>query len=68
MQMINNRLKEIRMREYMMNQKDFAKYLEVSNNTLNNWESGNSCPTLETAFLIADKLNKRIDDIWRLEK
>jgi DNA-binding XRE family transcriptional regulator len=65
---IKNRLKEIRLREYMMESQEFARLLEINHTTYSNWELGVSRPTLEKAFLVADKLNKRVDDIWHLEK
>lgn len=65
---VRNKLKEIRMREYTMNQKEFAKYLNIGNTTYCSWETGASRPTLETAIEIADKLNKDVKEIWYLEK
>ena len=66
--MVKNRLKEIRMREYMMNIVQFSKLLQVSNTTYCNWESNVSRPNLEKALEISDKLNKDIKEIWYLEK
>ncbi|MCX7903292.1 MAG: helix-turn-helix domain-containing protein [Caloramator sp.] len=65
--MVKNRLKEIRMREYMMNQKEFAKLLKVDDKTYSNWEKNYSRPILEKALEIAKILNKRVEDIWFLE-
>lgn len=62
--MVKNRLKEIRMKEYMMNQTEFSKMLECPRSTYSQWESGTSNPTLEKALDIARKLNRKIDDIW----
>lgn len=64
---VKNRLKEIRMKEYMMEGKEFANFLGVSNTTYSNWELGVSKPTLEKSLEIAKKLNRRIEDIWCLE-
>ncbi|HBJ1646018.1 helix-turn-helix domain-containing protein [Clostridium botulinum] len=64
---IKNKLKEIRMREYMMNQKDFSNKLDVPVKVYWSWENGKSCPTLERALEITKKLNKEIKDIWYLE-
>ena len=64
--MIKNRLKEIRMKEYMLSQIEFCKILEIPNTTYSNWESGVSRPTLEQSFNISDKLNKKLEDIWYL--
>ena len=64
---MKNRLKEIRMREYMMDSKEFAAFLGESNTTYSNWELGVSKPTLEKSLYIANKLNRKVDDIWYLE-
>lgn len=66
--MVKNKLKEIRMKEYMMTPGEFSKFLEVSNTTYCNWESNVSRPNLEKALEISDKLNKDIKEIWYLEK
>lgn len=65
--MVKNRLKEIRMREYMMNQKEFAEFIEIDIKSLSNWERNISRPNLEIALKIAKKLNKKVEDIWYLE-
>ncbi|WP_073249257.1 helix-turn-helix transcriptional regulator [Caloramator proteoclasticus] len=65
--MVKNRLKEIRMREYMMNQKVFAEFIEIDIKSLSNWERNISRPNLEIALKIAKKLNKKVEDIWYLE-
>lgn len=65
---VKNKLKEIRMKEYLMNQSEFDKYLEVSITTYSQWEIGTSNPTLETAFIISNKLNRKIHDIWSYEE
>lgn len=65
---VKNKLKEIRMKEYLMNQSEFAKHLEVPITTYSQWERATSNPTLETAFKIAIKLNRTIHDIWSYEE
>lgn len=65
--MVKNRLKEIRMREYMLEQKEFADHLGVGLTTYFNWEKGTSKPPLEKALEIANKLNKDVKEIWYLE-
>nr|WP_041700833.1 helix-turn-helix domain-containing protein [Clostridium kluyveri] len=64
---MNNRLKEIRMREYMMNPKEFSKLIEVNLKTYYAWENGTSIPSMKKGLKIAEKLNKRLDDIWHLK-
>jgi putative transcriptional regulator len=64
---VKNRLKEIRMREYMMSSGEFAKYLEVPVTVYSGWETNSSRPKLEKAFEIARKLNRKVDDIWFYE-
>ncbi|MBN1045501.1 MULTISPECIES: helix-turn-helix domain-containing protein [unclassified Clostridium] len=65
---VKNKLKEIRMREYMINQSEFANYLDVPITTYSQWERGTSNPTLETSFKISIKLNRHIHDIWSYEE
>lgn len=61
---LKNKLKEIRMREYMMTSSDFAKFLEVPLTVYSGWETNASRPKLEKAFEVAKKLNRKVDDIW----
>lgn len=63
----NNKLKEIRMKEYLMAPGEFAKYLGIDIKTYSNWERNYSRPKLELAVLIAQKLNKKVEDIWYFE-
>ena len=65
--MVKNRLREIRMREYLMEQKEFAAFLGVGLTTYFNWEKGTSKPPLEKAIEIANKLDKDVREIWYLE-
>ncbi len=65
--MVKNKLKEIRMKEYMMSQKDFATFLDVQVKVYWSWENNKSKPTLEKALEIANKLNKNIMEIWYLQ-
>lgn len=61
---VNNKLKEIRMREYMMSSSDFAEFLGVKLSTYSKWENGNSTPSLQKAYEIASLLNKEVKEIW----
>ena len=61
---LKNRLKEIRMKEYMMNAKDFSSMLNVKKSTYSQWENGLNNPTLEKAFEISKMLNKTVIEIW----
>lgn len=62
--MLKNRLKEIRMREYMMSSIEFARMLDIKLSTYSRWEKGENNPNLELAFEIAKKLNKEITEVW----
>ncbi|WP_404814332.1 helix-turn-helix transcriptional regulator [Clostridium tagluense] len=64
---VKNRLKEIRMREYMLNQTEFSKLLGYDLKTVSNWEREVSTPILERAIDVSNKLNKKVNDIWYLE-
>ncbi|GAA0735807.1 helix-turn-helix transcriptional regulator [Clostridium oceanicum] len=63
--MVRNRLKEIRMREYLMNQKEFSeKVLKLSLSTYNPIEQNKSQGNIETILKIAKALNRSIEEIW----
>ena len=62
--MLKNKLKEIRLKEYMMNSREFAEMLEVKESTYCRWEKCDNNPNLELAYKIAEKLNKSVTDIW----
>ncbi|EGT4144077.1 helix-turn-helix transcriptional regulator [Clostridium perfringens] len=65
---VNNKLREIRMREFLMEIREFADKLGVNLKTYSNWEKNRSKPPLEEALKIAEKLERNIEDIWYLEK
>lgn len=64
---VKNRLKEIRMREFLMAPGEFAKYLGIDIKTYSGWENNRSRPTLERALAISEKLNRDVKEIWYLE-
>lgn len=64
--MVKNRLREIRMKEYMMNPQEFSQLIDINCKTYYSWESGTVGPSLETALKVSKKLNKTIEDIWYL--
>ncbi|WP_027309298.1 helix-turn-helix transcriptional regulator [Caloramator sp. ALD01] len=66
--MVKNRLKEIRMREYMMNQKEFAEQvLKIDFRQYSRYEKG-TVPSGETLLKIAKALNRKVEDIFYLEE
>lgn len=66
---VKNKLKEIRMKELMIESKsEFARYLGVKEHAYIKWENEESSPNMELALLVAEKLNRKVDDIWYLEK
>ena len=63
--MVKNKLREIRMKEYMIESKsEFARMLNVPVQTYIKWENEESSPNLDLAFTIAKKLNRTVIDIW----
>jgi putative transcriptional regulator len=64
---VKNRLKEIRMREYMMEPGEFAKLLGVNVKTYYGWELWTTGPSLKIALEVSKKLNKKIEEIWYLD-
>ena len=65
--MVENRLKEIRMKEYMMSQTEFSAMLNIEYPQYNRYEKGVT-PALETALKISTRLNKPIEEIFILSK
>lgn len=65
--MVKNRLKQIRMKEFLMNSSEFSKLLKVPISTYSQWENESSNPNLNKAFEIAKILNKKLEDIWYSE-
>ena len=65
--MVKNKLKEIRMQEYLMAPGEFAKFLGTDIKNYSNWENNRSRPKLELAMVIASKLNRKVEDIWYFE-
>ncbi|MEW9093922.1 MAG: helix-turn-helix domain-containing protein [Clostridiaceae bacterium] len=64
---IKNNLRDIRMREYAMEPKDFAELIEVNKKTYYGWESGAAIPSMKEGLRVCKKLNKRLEEIWYLE-
>jgi DNA-binding XRE family transcriptional regulator len=48
-------------------QKDFAEYLGMEQQDYNRIENNKKQVSLETALLIAQKLNKHVEEIFKLE-
>jgi DNA-binding XRE family transcriptional regulator len=60
-------LKEIRMKEYMINQKEFAEnVLKINLYTYNPIENNKTQGNIETILNIAKALNRPIESIWYL--
>lgn len=61
---LKNKLKEIRMKEFMMQQKEFAEtILEIDYRKYNHYENGTT-PSGEVMILIASKLKRYVEDIF----
>lgn len=66
--MLKCRLKEIRLKEFMIDSKvEFARLLNVPMQTYVKWENNKSYPNLNLAYEIAKKLNKEVTEVWYLE-
>jgi putative transcriptional regulator len=60
-----NKLKEIRMKEFMMNQKEFCEnVLNINTRTYSPIEGNKVQGNIETAMIISKALNRKIEDIW----
>ena len=42
--------------------------LDISKNTLSNWIAGNTYPTIDKAFLLADLLEVSVNDLYERNK
>jgi len=65
--MVKNKLLEIRLSLGYKFQKDFAEFLNMSKKDYCLTESNKKSTSLENAFLIAEKLNMRIEEVWYKE-
>ena len=65
--MVTNELKRIRMQQYMMNKKEFAELIQISEQQYYRYEGTASLPSLEVALRISKSLGKHVNDIWKLE-
>lgn len=63
---VRNKLKEIRMKEYMMDQKEFSQMIGIKKSTYNSIELNKVQGNAETLLTIAKALNRKVEDIWYL--
>ena len=61
-----NRLKVARA-EAGLSQTDLAALAGVTRQTISSIETGQYCPSALLAFVIADRLGKRIDEVFMME-
>lgn len=64
---VNNRLREIRMKEYAEDPKQFSERIDVNIKTYYTWEKGFALPSLKECLRVAKILNKDVKEIWSLE-
>jgi putative transcriptional regulator len=63
---LGNRLKVARA-ERSLSQEELAKLVGVTRQTISSIETGQYCPSALLAFLLAERLGKKIDDLFYLE-
>ena len=63
---LTNRLKVARA-EHGLSQSDLAERVGVTRQTISSIETGQYCPSAFLAFLIAARLDKRVDELFTLE-
>ncbi len=61
---IENAMRRLRFERNEMTQQELAKKVGASRQTINNVESGKYYPSLELAFLIAEALDSRIEEVF----
>ncbi|PAD70704.1 hypothetical protein CHH83_02550 [Bacillus sp. 7586-K] len=55
---------KVKLAELDMKHQDLAEKLGVTKQTISLWVNGKSLPSLETAFILADYLNCKVDDLF----
>lgn len=65
---IKNKLLDIRLEKKYKLQKDFAEYLGISEKDYCRIEGNKKQVTLETAIKIAEKLDMKVEDIFKIEE
>jgi len=63
---LRNRLKVARA-ERNLSQEDLARLVAVTRQTISSIETGQYCPSALLAFLLAKRLEKRVDELFFLE-
>jgi putative transcriptional regulator len=63
---LGNRLKVARA-EKNLSQEELAKLVGVTRQTIGSIETGQYCPSALLAFLLANRLEKSVDDLFFLE-
>ena len=54
----------VRLAELNKSQKELAEHMGVTIQTMSGWATGRVIPSLEKAFMIADYLDCKVDDLW----
>jgi putative transcriptional regulator len=63
---LGNRLKVARA-EHNLSQDELAKLVGVTRQTISSIETGQYCPSTLLAFLLAQQLEKRVDELFYLQ-
>ena len=63
---LGNRLKVARA-ERNLSQEELAKLVGVTRQTISSIETGQYCPSALLAFTLAERLHKRVDELFFLE-
>ena len=64
---VKNKLREIRMRDFMKEPSEFADMIGVNRRTYYSWESGNAVPSIKEGLRICKIIKKGFDEVWYLE-
>lgn len=64
--LLKNRLRDIRVYEYGMESTEFARYLGINIKTYDHYEKDYTAPKLRVAIRIAGKLGRDVEQIWYL--
>ena len=67
LELLKPRIK-VKLAELDMQQTTLAELMGVSKQTMNGWVKGRVKPPLETAFVIANHLGCKVDDLWEYKE
>ena len=64
---INNNIRKLRFFQNEMTQQELAQKVGVTRQTISSIETGQYCPSALLAFQLAERLGKRVDELFFIQ-